>query len=285
MTSVDDISGIRSPDFRHAKDVKKSPTPEHAHDVIASKLGLSEDQTRSPDFRRAKDPKPAAMPPNILNLSKAELDQTRSPDFRRSPKSTSSSMPPPLDLIEPLDASPFSQILTIGLITGLMGTVVEFLVRHMPKGYHAMKLMNIELMMGTMFGFSGTTAFLVGLACHCAISIILTSLYAAVFEIRGEAGPKVGFMVSLVHLAVAGLLTGFTSVVHFFNAPMTHHMYMEHPGVFMYAYGPYYVYGFVLFHIVYGTMVGALYRKTMSPTARRASAKSPKGKKKTIKTM
>jgi len=165
------------------------------------------------------------------------------------------------DSIRPVDSDPLWQILKLGFITGSLSTLSEVILRHLPKGNGMLSDLNLELMVGSMFGFTGFTALVVGFGAHLLVSILLTALYSFIFEVVGDSSLKLGVLLSVPHTIVSGLAMGLTPYFHQYYSRSSHTMYMQHPGIFMYHYGIYYLLAFIVYHIIFGITVGALYRK------------------------
>lgn len=115
---------------------------------------------------------------------------------------------------------------------------------------------NLSILLGTMLGVSiGTGAWLVGFIMHLVVSGLIALLYALGFEyITHRAGSIVGLGFSLVHIILAGLFLGIIPSIHP-RIPTQ----LNAPGIFLSNIGTGGVIEFVLFHLIYGLIVGSLY--------------------------
>jgi hypothetical protein len=116
--------------------------------------------------------------------------------------------------------------------------------------------MNGEMMLGTMVSRSpGGAAWLIGFAIHLTLSLLIALPYAWGFErVTHRAGATVGLGFAIIHLIIAGLMMAIMPAVH----PMIPEQ-MPAPGAFLANMGPPFVALFVIEHLIYGTIVGALY--------------------------
>lgn len=153
-----------------------------------------------------------------------------------------------------------------GVIGGLVMTIVFAVARAM-----GMKA-NAEMMLGTMFGAvpsSGT--WILGLFVHLTLSGLIALAYAVGFEyVAHRSGWLVGVGFSLAHILIAGIVMAMIPAIH----PMIPEK-MPAPGAFMAAMGPIYAFAFLLEHLIYGAVVGALYGPVLNPrdiAARRVPA-------------
>jgi hypothetical protein len=139
----------------------------------------------------------------------------------------------------------------VGAFGGLAAIVVTALARV------AGVPVNLAMTLGTMFGLppSAWTWFW-GFIVHLVISGIIAWVYAAGFEYgTHRANAWLGAAFSVVHVIVAGLLFGLLPAIH----PAIPEL-MAAPGIFLSNVGAGGVITFILVHLVYGLIVGALYR-------------------------
>lgn len=115
---------------------------------------------------------------------------------------------------------------------------------------------NLEMMMGTMFLEPGPAAWILGFAMHLMVSGLIALAYAWGFETvtkRADAGRGAAF--SLVHILIAGVVMGAM-------IPVVHRLIPEQmpgPGFFLANHGTMGVVAFVVLHLVFGAVVGAMY--------------------------
>lgn len=122
--------------------------------------------------------------------------------------------------------------------------------------------LNLELVLGTLFLPRGLTAWLVGLAMHLVISGAIALVYAWGFErVTHRADAGVGAIFSMVHIVIAGLALLAIPAIH----PLIPEQ-MRAPGAFMSGLGVLGVVLFVIEHVIYGALVGAMYGEVREPT-------------------
>lgn len=121
----------------------------------------------------------------------------------------------------------------------------------------------LELMLGTMFRSPGQIAWIVGLLMHLMISGLIALAYAWAFEnVMHKAGAATGALVSLAHIVIAGVFMGAI-------LPVMHPLVPEQmggPGYFMANLGAMGIMAFVLLHLMFGAIVGAMYGPVLHPT-------------------
>lgn len=114
----------------------------------------------------------------------------------------------------------------------------------------------LELMLGTMIGLApGTTTWIIGFLMHLMISGLIALAYGAGFEnVTHRADWKVGAAFSILHILIGGVFMGMVPMMH----PLVPEQ-MPAPGAFMSNQGAIGVAAFVMLHVIYGAIVGALY--------------------------
>lgn len=137
-----------------------------------------------------------------------------------------------------------------GAFAGLVVSVLLFLGRA-ATGVDV----GLEMTWGTLLVDPGRAAWAVGLAMHVVGSGIVGIAYLWAFEaITQRAGVTRGLAVGAVHLVVAGIATGIV-------LPAVHRLIPEmvpSPGFFLASFGAVGVAAFVVGHLVYGGIVGAM---------------------------
>ena len=146
-----------------------------------------------------------------------------------------------------------------GVIGGAVMSILLALARAM--GMPA----NLEVMQGTMLGLEpGATAWIVGFIMHLMISGLIALVYAAGFEyVTHRAGWLVGVAFSIVHVLIGGIVMGMVPAMH----PLIPEQ-MPAPGYFMAGMGMMGVIGFIMEHMIYGAIVGAMYSPVQHEPAR-----------------
>ncbi|WP_412063347.1 hypothetical protein [Rubrivirga sp. IMCC45206] len=143
-----------------------------------------------------------------------------------------------------------SRAFIAGVVGGAVMSVLLFVGRLLGMD------VSIESMMGTMFLEPGTLAFVVGLVMHLMLSGLIALAYAWGFEtITKRASAGLGAAFSVVHVLVAGVVMGAM-------IPAVHRLIPEQmagPGYFLSNHDAMGVAAFVMLHLVFGAIVGAMY--------------------------
>jgi hypothetical protein len=167
------------------------------------------------------------------------------------------------------DPPPGREIVKLGkaIIAGVVGgvamTVLAWLVRL------AGLQMNAEMMLGSIVSSSpGATTWLIGFVIHLMISALIALAYAWGFEhVTHRAGAVVGLGFAVIHVVIAGMVMAMIPAMH----PMIPER-MPAPGAFMAKMGGTFVALFVIEHLLYGAIVGAMYGPVEHPAAERPVA-------------
>ncbi len=117
--------------------------------------------------------------------------------------------------------------------------------------------MNLFPMLGTMVLPAGAAAFVMGAMMHAAMSVVFGLLHGAVFAIADIDSSEAawGLLFGLVHWAIVGMALGMLPLMH----PRIRDGEMEAPGFYALNYPPMTAIGFLMLHLVFGAIVGALY--------------------------
>ncbi len=115
---------------------------------------------------------------------------------------------------------------------------------------------NLEMMLGTMVGLGpNTTTWILGFLMHLMISGLIALAYGAGFEyVTHRADWKAGAAFSILHILIGGMFMGMVPIMH----PLVPEQ-MPAPGAFMSNLGAMGVAAFVMLHLIYGAIVGAMY--------------------------
>ncbi len=138
-----------------------------------------------------------------------------------------------------------------GVVGGAAMTAVITLVRVM-----GMMDVNLSMMEGSMITAAvGLGTWLLGFVMHLIISGLIALAYAAGFEyVTHRAGWMVGIAFSIIHIIIAGLVFGMVPAMH----PLVPEQ-MPAPGIFMSNKGMMGVLAFIMLHMMYGAIAGAMY--------------------------
>ncbi len=141
---------------------------------------------------------------------------------------------------------------------GAVGTAVMTAIMYMGLGMMPKQMpMNIMYMMGTMMSRSTMPIYVMGAMMHFGIGIMFglahTALYSAFDLESGLVGW--GVLFGLVHWMIAGIGMGMMGSMH----PRMRTGEVFAPGLFVRNFPPMTVMGFMMLHMIYGLVVGALY--------------------------
>ena len=127
---------------------------------------------------------------------------------------------------------------------------------------------NLEMMLGTMMLQPGTGAFLVGMMMHLIISGLIALIYAWGFEhLTHRSSAAIGAGFGVIHGVIGGMAMGMMPMMH----PLIPEQ-MPAPGAFMSNMGMMGVMAEMVLHIIYGAVVGAMYRPAGVTVGRTAHA-------------
>lgn len=141
-----------------------------------------------------------------------------------------------------------------GLVGGAAMTVFLYMGIAMMPGQMRM---NLLLMLGTMVVPAGVMGYAVGLMMHAGASVAFGLIHGAVFSAAEleSATAAWGLLFGLVHWAVAGMGLAMVGMMH----PLIRSGRMNAPGPFAVNMGPVTAMGFLMLHLMFGVLVGALY--------------------------
>ena len=141
-----------------------------------------------------------------------------------------------------------------GLIGGAVMAALLYLGIYMlPK---QMK-MNLFMMLGTMLLPVGAAALVMGGAVHGFMSVGMGLVHGAVFSgfDIDSAQAAWGLLFGFVHWVVVGMALGMLPLVH----PRIRNGEIAAPGFYALSFPPMTAMGFLVLHLVFGVIVGALY--------------------------
>jgi len=150
------------------------------------------------------------------------------------------------------------------LLSGFLGTIALTTIM---AGSQSLRLtrMNVPFMIGTIFTPDRDKAKLIGIVVHFLNGWWITLIYAALFQEWGYASWWLGAILGLVH-ALFLLVVIMPAVPGLHPRMATEHRgptptkQLEPPGFLALNYGHRTPLSIVLAHLVYGAIVGALYR-------------------------
>lgn len=138
---------------------------------------------------------------------------------------------------------------------GVLGGAAATLITALGRGVGIP--VNIEMLLGSMFTAEiGALTWILGFVVHLFVSGLVGLVYGLVFEhVVRTAGAGPGMLLSSIHLLIAGIAVGSIHHLH----PLIPEMLM-HPGGFFINLGGFGVLSFVLLHVLFGAIVGAVYQ-------------------------
>ncbi|MGE0129052.1 MAG: DUF6789 family protein [Blastocatellales bacterium] len=147
-----------------------------------------------------------------------------------------------------------------GALGGLVMTILMALGRMM-----GMTEMNLEMALGSMMTQNISSAtWVMGFIMHLVISGLIALIYAAGFEyVTHRSNWLLGAGFGAIHTIIAGIVMGMMGGIHPLMAPPpAPEGYLMAPGFFASNFGPMTVMAFIVLHLIYGAIVGAMYRVT-----------------------
>ena len=144
------------------------------------------------------------------------------------------------------------------ILAGLIGGAVMAAILYMGIALLPQHMkMNLFAMLGTMVLPAGAAAFLMGAMAHAVMSVGFGLIHGAVFAVADIDSSEAawGLVFGLVHWAIVGMALGMLSLMH----PRMRAGEMDSPGFYALSYPPMTAMGFLMLHLVFGVIVGALY--------------------------
>jgi hypothetical protein len=152
------------------------------------------------------------------------------------------------------------------LIAGFTATVVLSTVMATSQGLGYTR-MSIPFLLGTIFTPGRDRAMVIGVAVHFIVGLVFALLYGAIFEELGRATMFLGAVAGLLH-ALFVLTVGMVvlpglhpHMVSEYYGP-TPNRVLQPPGFLALHYGRATPVVTVIAHVMYGAILGALYRVT-----------------------
>ncbi len=144
------------------------------------------------------------------------------------------------------------------ILAGLIGGAVMAVILYMGIIMLPQQMkMNLFMMLGTMMLPAGVAAFAMGAMIHAGMSIVFGLIHGAVFAALDidSAQAAWGLLFGLGHWAVVGMALGMLPLMH----PRIRSGEIDAPGFYALSYPPMTAMGFLMLHLVFGVIVGALY--------------------------
>jgi hypothetical protein len=111
-----------------------------------------------------------------------------------------------------------------------------------------------QLLGSSVTAAGGLWAWLLGAVAQLVLGIVASLVYAAIFEwVTQRAGALIGVLIAIAHAVAAGLAIGFLPAGRLIAAGVAP------PGAFMEYRGIALVSAFVIAHLAFGMLIGAMY--------------------------
>jgi hypothetical protein len=144
-----------------------------------------------------------------------------------------------------------------GLLGGLNVTILLLVLRTL-----GITSLNLEMILGSLVTKRIEVApWFLGLAMHLGFAAIFGVLYGAVMERAQRRGMRIGIILAGAHAVASGLLLPLFALIH----PLLKSGRIPQPGFFAANLGALTVAIFVAVHLLYGIIVGELYRLRARP--------------------
>lgn len=144
------------------------------------------------------------------------------------------------------------------IAAGIVGTVAMTAMLYMGIAMMPKRMtMNLLYMLGTMMTRNRTVAYLVGAMMHGVMGIVFALIHTGVYQAIGLESSLVawGILFGFVHWLVVGMGLGMIGTVH----PLMRAGQLQVPGAFAKNLPSMTVMGFLMVHLLYGLLVGAIY--------------------------
>ncbi len=144
------------------------------------------------------------------------------------------------------------------ILAGLIGGGVMAIMLYMGIAMFPQQMkMNLFAMLGTMVLPAGAAAFVMGAMAHAVMSAGFGLAHGAVFAVADIESSEAawGLLFGLVHWAVVGMALGMLPLMH----RGIRDGEVDAPGFYALSFPPMTAAGFLMVHLVFGVIVGALY--------------------------
>ncbi len=145
-----------------------------------------------------------------------------------------------------------------GILAGVIGGGVMAVMLYMGILLLPQQMkMNLFTMLGTMVLPAGAAAFMMGAMVHVVMSGAFGLAHGAVFAVADVDSNEAawGLLFGVVHWAVVGMALGMLPLMH----RGIRDGEIDAPGFYALNYPPMTAMGFLMLHLVFGVIVGALY--------------------------
>lgn len=157
------------------------------------------------------------------------------------------------------------------IVAGMIGAVLMTATLSLARGVGVTTL-DLPMLLGALLTHEvSSLTWLLGLGMHLGIGAVIALGYAVFFECVGAAGPTRGMAVAISHTLIAGVML---AVLPWINRDIP--QLMAAPGFMGAASGWFTPFLFVGVHLLYGSIVGGVYRASPVPVRHYARLK-PRG--------
>ena len=146
----------------------------------------------------------------------------------------------------------------MAIIAGLAATAVMTVVMYMGRGMLPQQMpMNILYLLGTMVTTNTGAAYIIGTMMHVANGTVFAIIHTALYQAFGlETGLVLwGLLFGAVHWLISGMAMGMVGGLH----QLIRSGQMQAPGVLVMNLPMMNVTGFLMVHLIFGLVVGAVY--------------------------
>lgn len=145
-------------------------------------------------------------------------------------------------------------------LAGVVGGAIMTLLIAMAR-LLGMTTMDLELKLGSMISQEvNATSWVTGLVMHLIISGLIACIYAVGFEyVAHKASWLIGLGFAVIHTIIGGIFVGMMGQIH----PLMPSDALPAPGPFAINFGTMTTVGFIVAHLIYGAIVGAMYEVTV----------------------
>ena len=144
------------------------------------------------------------------------------------------------------------------ILAGLIGGAVMAIMLYMGILMFPQQMkMNLFMMLGSMMLPVGAAAFVMGAMVHAGMSVAFGLIHGAVFAAAdiNSAEAAWGLLFGVVHWGVVGIALGMMPLMH----PRMRSGEIDEPGFYALRFPLMTAMGFLMLHLVFGVIVGALY--------------------------
>ncbi len=144
------------------------------------------------------------------------------------------------------------------ILAGLIGGAAMAVILYVGNfAFPKQMKMNLFMMLGTMLLPVGAAAMIMGAAAHGVMSVVFGLIHGAVYAGADidSAEAAWGLLFGVAHWGVVGAALGMLPLIH----PRVRSGQIAAPGFYALRFPPMTAMGFLVLHLLFGVIVGALY--------------------------